>query len=60
MPKGFLKMLCGCIVGGRAYEPGELVEADRETARELLTKGLAVPAAAPGRTLTSDTAGGRK
>ncbi|MEW6415901.1 MAG: hypothetical protein AB1482_11670 [Pseudomonadota bacterium] len=34
-----------CIVGGSHHEPGELLEVDSNTYRQLLADALAVPAA---------------
>lgn len=51
----YVKLTKAATIGGQTYQPGELVEIDRETMREILAKGLGVPAAGPGRrSLTSD------
>ena len=51
---GWVKITSRCIVDGRHRELGELVEVDAGSMRQLLREGLAVPAAGPGRMLTSD------
>ena len=56
--KGFIKFTRGATVGGTAYQPGTIAEFDADVVRELLSKGLAVPSAGPGRrTLTVDAVG---
>lgn len=55
MNKGFVKITRRASVGGKTFEAGAIVGVERDTACELLRRGLAVPAADPGkRSLTVD------
>ena len=52
---GYLKLTRAATVGGKTYPANTVLEVDATLARDLLSRGLAVPHGGPGRCLTSDT-----